>query len=42
MRVEVTGLEDLIGWAVWVLVEQKAWGVFAFLSASASRSCSGG
>ena len=31
MRLEVTGLEDLIGWAVWVLVEQKAWGVFAFL-----------
>ena len=31
MRVEATGLEDLIGWAVWVLVEQKAWGVFAFL-----------
>jgi len=31
MRVEVGGLEDLIGWAVWVLVEQKAWGVFAFL-----------
>jgi len=31
MRIEVGGLEDLIGWAVWVLVEQKAWGVFAFL-----------
>ena len=31
MRLEVTGLEDLIGWGVWVLVEQKAWGVFAFL-----------
>ncbi len=31
MRVEVTGLEDLIGWGVWVLVEQKAWGTFAFL-----------
>ena len=31
MRVEVTGLEDLIGWGVWVLVEQKAWGIFAFL-----------
>jgi uncharacterized protein len=31
MRLEATGLEDLIGWAVWVLVEQKAWGVFAFL-----------
>jgi uncharacterized protein len=31
MRVEVSGPEDLIGWAVWVLVEQKAWGVFAFL-----------
>jgi uncharacterized protein len=31
MRLEVTGIEDLIGWAVWVLVEQKAWGTFAFL-----------
>jgi len=31
MRLEVTGIEDLIAWAVWVLVEQKAWGVFAFL-----------
>jgi uncharacterized protein len=31
MRLEVTGLEDLIGWGVWVLVEQKAWGIFAFL-----------
>lgn len=31
MRIEVTGLEDLIAWGVWVLVEQKAWGIFAFL-----------
>lgn len=31
MRLEVSGLEDLIGWGVWVLVEQKAWAVFAFL-----------
>jgi uncharacterized protein len=31
MRLEVGGLEDLIGWAVWMLVEQKAWGTFAFL-----------
>ena len=31
MRIEVAGLEDLIGWAVWILVEQKAWGTFAFL-----------
>ena len=31
MRIEVTGLEDLIGWCVWILVEQKAWGIFAFL-----------
>src|SRR5919198_4745372 len=31
MRLEATGLEDLIGWGVWVLVEQKAWGTFAFL-----------
>src|SRR5436190_795616 len=27
----VTGTEDLIGWGVWILVEQKAWGTFAFL-----------
>jgi len=31
MRRPVEGLEDLIGWAVYVLVEQKAWGTFAFL-----------
>jgi len=31
MRLEATGLEDLIGWGVWVLVEQKSWGTFAFL-----------
>lgn len=31
MRLPATGFEDLIGWAVWTLVEQKAWGVFAFL-----------
>jgi uncharacterized protein len=31
MRLEVTGVEDLIGWGIWILVEQKAWGTFAFL-----------
>ena len=31
MRIEAGGLEDLISWGVWVLVEQKAWGTFAFL-----------
>ena len=31
MRIEVTGPEDLIAWGVYVLVEQKAWGTFAFL-----------
>ena len=31
MRLEVPGIEDLIGWAIYVLVEQKAWGTFAFL-----------
>ena len=30
-RREVSGLEDLIGWAVYIFVEQKAWGTFAFL-----------
>ena len=27
----VTAPEDLIGWFVWIFVEQKAWGTFAFL-----------
>ena len=27
----VDGAEDLIGWGVWILAEQKAWGTFAFL-----------
>jgi uncharacterized protein len=31
MRLDATGLEDLISWGVWVLIEQKAWGTFAFL-----------
>jgi uncharacterized protein len=31
MRLEAGGLEDLIGWGVYILVEQKAWGTFAFL-----------
>ncbi len=31
MRVEVTGFEDLIGWGVYMGLEQKAWGVFALL-----------
>ena len=30
-RTEATGVEDLIGWVVYVGVEQKAWGTFAFL-----------
>ena len=31
MRLDVSGLEDLIGWGVYIFVEQKAWGTFAFL-----------
>jgi len=31
MRLEATGGEGLIAWGVWILVEQKAWGTFAFL-----------
>ena len=31
MRREASGVEDLIGWGVWVFLEQKAWGTFAFL-----------
>jgi uncharacterized protein len=34
MRLDASGLEDLIGWFVYVLVEQKAWGTFAFLFGS--------
>jgi uncharacterized protein len=30
-RLDSQGFEDLIGWGVYVLVEQKAWGTFAFL-----------
>lgn len=30
-RLEVTGVESLIPWVVWVGVEQKAWATFAFL-----------
>lgn len=26
-----TGVEDLIGWGIWIFAEQKAWGTFAFL-----------
>lgn len=31
MRQDAGGVEDLIAWGVWVLLEQKAWGTFAFL-----------
>jgi len=31
MRQPAGGIEDVIAWCVWVLVEQKAWGTFAFL-----------
>jgi uncharacterized protein len=31
MQRDVAGIEDLIAWGVWVLLEQKAWGTFAFL-----------
>ena len=31
LRLEVSGVEDLIPWGVWVLIEQKSWGTFAFL-----------
>ena len=30
-RLEVTGFEGVIPWGVWVLIEQKSWGTFAFL-----------
>ena len=26
-----SGVEDLVGWGVWIFAEQKAWGTFAFL-----------
>ena len=31
MRIETGGLEDVIGWVVYVGIEEKAWGTFAFL-----------
>ena len=31
MRIETSGVEDLIGWGVYIFVEQKAWATFAFL-----------
>jgi len=31
MEIEASGAEGLIGWAIWVGVETKAWGVFALL-----------
>lgn len=31
VRMESSGLEDLIGWGVYIFVEQKSWGTFAFL-----------
>jgi uncharacterized protein len=31
VNTQVTGWEDLIGWFVWVGVETKSWGTFAFL-----------
>jgi uncharacterized protein len=31
MRIEMSGIEDLITWGVWLFVEQKAWATFAFL-----------
>ena len=31
MRVDASGVEDLIPWRVWIFVEQKAWGAFALL-----------
>jgi uncharacterized protein len=31
MRVDTSGIEDLIPWGVWIFVEQKAWGTFALL-----------
>lgn len=31
MRIEVEGWQDLIGWFVYIFVEQKAWATFAFL-----------
>jgi uncharacterized protein len=31
MRLDVSGWQDLVGWFVYIFVEQKAWGTFAFL-----------
>jgi uncharacterized protein len=31
LRLDASGVEDLIPWGVWVLIEQKSWGIFAVL-----------
>lgn len=31
VRADAAGIEDLIGWGVYIFVEQKSWGTFAFL-----------
>jgi len=31
MAPPAAGLEDLLAWGIWIFVEQKAWGTFAFL-----------
>jgi uncharacterized protein len=31
MRLEARGIEGVIPWGVWIFVEEKAWGTFAFL-----------
>ena len=31
VRADATGFEDLIGWGVYIFVEEKSWGTFAFL-----------
>lgn len=31
VRADAAGVEDLIGWGVYIFVEQKSWGTFAFL-----------
>jgi uncharacterized protein len=34
VRTDVAGLEDLVGWIVYMFVEQKSWGTLAFLFGS--------
>ena len=31
MEIPTKGIEDLVGWGIWIFLETKSWGMFAFL-----------